>query len=194
MLYKALRCAHAQIPSLAVPTNARSCNITRWEHIQPLAVVLSEGVTNAHYPHAGPSFTARRLRRDELRIDPGVYGGPGRSPFGNVGKGYAADVEVVGQAKPLSPVIPTAKYAVSALAMPVKKTTAASPVKPNKSKVAAMQVAKSVKKIAAVRPPKNAPMQLGSFPQPEQPRAYGYAYGYASEPEPRASSIFGTFR
>jgi hypothetical protein len=95
------------------------------------------------------------------------------------------------EAKPLSPVIPTAKYAVSALAMP--KTPAVSPTSINKHKVIAAQATKPAKKVAAIRHAKSAPMQLASFPQPEQPRAYGYAYGYASEPERRASSLFGPF-
>lgn len=94
------------------------------------------------------------------------------------------------ETKPLSPVIPTAKYAVSALAMPMKKTAAVSPKSVDKPKVVAVQVAKPVKKVATIQAAKNAPMKLASFAQPEQPRAYGYA----SEPQPRAASIFGMFR
>lgn len=94
------------------------------------------------------------------------------------------------ETRPLSPIMPTAKYAVSALAMPIKKTAAVSPAKPDKPKVIAVQAAKPVNKVAVIRPAKNAPMQLAAFAQPEQPRVYGYA----SEPQPRAASIFGMFR
>jgi hypothetical protein len=85
--------------------------------------------------------------------------------------------------KDMSPIIPTAKYAVSALDMPGKKAALAVPAK----KVAAAAPMKPAK-IARL---KKAPMQLASFNQEEQPRAYGYA----SEPAPpRAAGIFGLFR
>jgi hypothetical protein len=94
------------------------------------------------------------------------------------------------ESKPLSPVIPTVKYAVSALAMPVKNTPAISSKSVKRPKVIAAQATRPAKKVAAIEHAKSAPMQLASFPQPEQPRAYGYG----SETEQRAASIFGTFR
>jgi hypothetical protein len=91
-------------------------------------------------------------------------------------------------AKPLSPIIPTAKYAVSALAMPVKKTAALVPVKPAQ-KVATLHATKLAK--VAVASIKKPPMQLAAFNQVEQRQAYGYA----SEPPPlRAAGIFEIFR
>lgn len=90
--------------------------------------------------------------------------------------------------KAMSPIFPTAKYAVSALAMPVKKTAAVS-VKPTQ-KVATVQATKPAKRVVA-QASKHGPMQLASFNQSEQAQAYGYA----SEPAPpRAAGIFGMFR
>lgn len=92
--------------------------------------------------------------------------------------------------KEMSPLIPTPKYAVSVFAMPAPKAATVTVVAAKPAQRLAV-VQRPVKKVATAQTAKRVPIQLASFTQAEQPRAYGYA----SEPmPPRAAGIFGIFR